>query len=252
MVEETADGLMMRQFAGARSAGIGRFSADPVSGQWSLSAVTSEILGHPFGSVAPTWSLIIGQVPAADRPAVQDAYELACSRVGAFSWSHPILVSDATRSILVVGETVLLNGQQSITQTASSNGLAADPHRSRASLYLRGYVIDLTDFGTERAQAAATEAVQNSARHRAVIEQAKGVLMLTFGLDADAAFELLVWHSQRSNRKVHAIAADVMVQVHEDELGGGQLRVEMDRILANGQGPKKRRFVAVARAPMRL
>jgi hypothetical protein len=42
-----------------------------------------------------------------------------------------------------------------------------------------------------------------------VIEQAKGMLMMRFGLDADAAFALLVRLSQDHNRKVVAISAAV-------------------------------------------
>lgn len=42
-----------------------------------------------------------------------------------------------------------------------------------------------------------------------VIEQAKGMLMMRFGLDADAAFDLLVRLSQDHNRKVAAISAAI-------------------------------------------
>jgi hypothetical protein len=58
--------------------------------------------------------------------------------------------------------------------------------------------------------------------------------MLAFGLNADAAFALLVWHSQRSNRKVHTIAADLLAHLHEAGLSGNGLRLAMDRILNNG------------------
>lgn len=43
-----------------------------------------------------------------------------------------------------------------------------------------------------------------------VIEQAKGMLMMRFGLDADAAFALLVRLSQDHNRKVVAISAVII------------------------------------------
>ena len=68
--------------------------------------------------------------------------------------------------------------------------------------------------------------------------------MLTFGLTADAAFALLTWHSQRSNRKVREIAADLMARVHEDELSGQRLRLAMERILTNGEAREKRRAPA--------
>jgi len=46
---------------------------------------------------------------------------------------------------------------------------------------------------------------------RAVIEQAKGIIMGTVGCDADAAFERLVLQSQHENRKLREIA-DELVQ----------------------------------------
>jgi GAF domain-containing protein len=45
---------------------------------------------------------------------------------------------------------------------------------------------------------------------RAVIEQAKGLVMAAEDCDADAAFQLLVAESQRSNRKLRDIAAEVV------------------------------------------
>jgi GAF domain-containing protein len=47
-------------------------------------------------------------------------------------------------------------------------------------------------------------------KHRAVIEQAKGVLMAAEGIDEDAAFQLLVSASQRENVKLRDIAQRIM------------------------------------------
>ncbi len=239
MLHESADELMIRRFAGAQRDGIGQFFADPVSGQWSWSDTAYEIFGYPAGSVTPTWSLIISHIPAEDRPVAQAAYELARTRVGPFSWSHRIHVGDATRSILMLGETSASDGGNSLSALQSSE--RSNHHRGVADLCLAGYVIDLTVLRVEGTRGAANDAVQSSAQHRAVIEQAKGVLMLTFGLNADAAFALLVWHSQRSNRKVHAIAADLLSHLHEAGLSRNGLRLAMDRILTNGATPSKPR-----------
>ncbi|UUL76751.1 ANTAR domain-containing protein [Pseudarthrobacter sp. Fe7] len=56
----------------------------------------------------------------------------------------------------------------------------------------------------------ATEAVAASALNRAVIEQAKGVLMGRTGVTADQAYELMSQLSQDTNRKVHAVAQDIV------------------------------------------
>ena len=44
----------------------------------------------------------------------------------------------------------------------------------------------------------------------AVIEQAKGMLMSTHRIGAEAAFDLLVGRSQTENRKLRDIAADIV------------------------------------------
>lgn len=243
MPRESADELMIRRFAGAQRDRIGRFVADPVSGEWSWSDVVFEIFGHPARSVAPSWSLIINHIPEEDRAVAQTAYELATIRVGPFSWSHRIHAGDAMRSIMVLGETSPLDGVNSLKRPGQ-RGQLSENQRRHAGLYLEGYVIDLTALRVEGARGAATEAVRSSAQHRAVIEQAKGVLMLTFGLNVDAAFALLVWHSQRSNRKVHAIAADLVAHLDEDGLSGNGLRLAMERILTNGEAQEKRRASA--------
>ena len=53
------------------------------------------------------------------------------------------------------------------------------------------------------------EAVREIAEKRAVIDQAKGMLMLVYGIDADAAFGLLRWQSQHHNVKLRVMADQV-------------------------------------------
>ena len=55
-----------------------------------------------------------------------------------------------------------------------------------------------------------SENLSKAMETRAVIEQAKGVLMSTHRIDADAAFEVLRERSQASNRKLRDVAADVV------------------------------------------
>ena len=52
--------------------------------------------------------------------------------------------------------------------------------------------------------------LQEALETRIVIEQAKGVLMATEGIDADAAFERLKGRSQRSNRKLRLVAEEIV------------------------------------------
>ena len=76
--------------------------------------------------------------------------------------------------------------------------------------WLVGHVIDLTTLRLGATRGAANHAVNEAAKHRAVIEQAKGMLMLTYRIDADTAFEVLRRHSQTTNTKVHDLAAHLV------------------------------------------
>jgi GAF domain-containing protein len=55
--------------------------------------------------------------------------------------------------------------------------------------------------------------LQEALDSRVVIEQAKGVLMATDGIDAEGAFDRLRARSQRENRKLRAVAEEVVASV---------------------------------------
>lgn len=59
------------------------------------------------------------------------------------------------------------------------------------------------------ALAEEVDGLQAKIESRAVIEQAKGVIMSALGCGPDAAFAVLVAQSQAENRKVRDIAADI-------------------------------------------
>jgi hypothetical protein len=75
-----------------------------------------------------------------------------------------------------------------------------------------------------------TEAVQTIVGRRAPIEQTKGMLMFVYGIDADAAFNLLRWQSQQHNVKLRLIAELIL----EDLL-------ELSQSKAPGRRPTTRR-----------
>ena len=61
------------------------------------------------------------------------------------------------------------------------------------------------------------ERLVEAMQSRAVIEQAKGILIAQSKVDADAAFEILVRASQRENRKLRDIAAELVRAYVEGE-----------------------------------
>jgi hypothetical protein len=54
---------------------------------------------------------------------------------------------------------------------------------------------------------------------RGTIEQAKGILMVVYGLDSDAAFAMLVWYSRSSKLPLHELAASFLDAVRGERPG---------------------------------
>jgi hypothetical protein len=69
---------------------------------------------------------------------------------------------------------------------------------------------------------------------RAVIEQAKGAVMLVYGLDADEAFAILRVRSQETNTKLRVLAANVAAELPSIGVPAvsGALRDRVDRMLS--------------------
>ncbi|WP_432544206.1 GAF and ANTAR domain-containing protein [Kineococcus sp. SYSU DK002] len=108
---------------------------------------------------------------------------------------------------------------QGAINTYCLGGTGADGVSGRAQHALElfaGYAA--VALGNAAALAEAGERAENlqiAMQSRAVIEQAKGVLIARRGIDADAAFEELARQSQRANRKLRDIAAEVVAAARE-------------------------------------
>ncbi len=72
-----------------------------------------------------------------------------------------------------------------------------------------GFYVDVT-FPLEERETFITDAVAEIAENRAVIEQVKGILMMVYRVDADAAFDLPKWRSQEGNIKLRANAEQLL------------------------------------------
>jgi hypothetical protein len=60
--------------------------------------------------------------------------------------------------------------------------------------------------------------------HRALIEQAKGMLMFVYGIDSDAAFDVLRTQSQRHNVKLRLLAEQIVNDLLELSASRGPAR----------------------------
>jgi GAF domain-containing protein len=76
-----------------------------------------------------------------------------------------------------------------------------------------GYILNANH---RRDHATTVEQLRTAIASRDVIGQAKGILMARLDLDADAAFEVLRDRSQRTNRKLREVAAELVSEQLRD------------------------------------
>ncbi len=79
--------------------------------------------------------------------------------------------------------------------------------RSGAVEGMEGVMVDLTRSIQEESRQAVDDALHGAFAHKAVIEQAKGIIMALRGVGAETAFELLSALSQHTNTKLNSVAA---------------------------------------------
>lgn len=162
---------------------VGRFRFLVDGQQWEWSDAVARMHGYEPGSVEPTTALLLQHKHLEDRSHVAELLERV-SHGEPFSSRHRIIDTNGqTHWVIVVGDR-MLDDSGVVTGTA-------------------GFYIDVTDVLQSDVSTAISEATES----RAVIEQAKGVLMAAYGIPADRAFDILVWRSQETNIKLRTLAA---------------------------------------------
>lgn len=73
--------------------------------------------------------------------------------------------------------------------------------------------------------------MQEATKSRAAIEQAKGALMLAYGLNEDGAFAMLRWWSRNRNIKVRDLARHLVDAAAEGAVAPTDLQVALDALL---------------------
>jgi hypothetical protein len=196
--------------AGSTTETVGQFSYDVATDSWWWSTNLYTIHGFAPGEIVPTTELMAAHQHPDDRPGAVELITTGkpfCSR-------HRIL--DAQRrvhTVITVGEGVRGDDDQIVQ--------------------VRGCFIDLTQSLHHDLATATRLAVELSAGSRAAIEQAKGALMITYGIDEDEAFALLRWHSQHTNIKLRDIAAGIIDRTSDPGIAGLTADRKITEILAD-------------------
>ncbi len=173
-------------FAASHAAVVGRYRYCPDTDQWWWSDHMFRIHGFEPGEVVPSTELVMRHIHPDDRAAAWESREAVVDRQEPFSFLHRIVTAAGSERIVVAA------GHLEDTGEGTS--------------VVHGHLVDLTEVRRDAVAAALDPAVVDFAQHRAVIEQAKGVLMQLYSVDADTSFALLQAFSMDANMKVRDVA----------------------------------------------
>jgi ANTAR domain/PAS fold len=170
---------------------IGTFEYRYDTNTWSWSDTVARLHGYEPGTVQPTTELVLSHKHPDDLTEVKGLLKQSAAP---FSSRHRIrTTSGEIRRVVVVGTAVFGEAEQVVAT--------------------RGFYIDVTEAADADVQGAIGEQLQKIMARREVIEQAKGILMVLYRIEADAAFGILRWRSQQLNLKVHTIAEQLVSQL---------------------------------------
>jgi hypothetical protein len=149
------------------------------------------IHGYEPGTVTPTTDLILAHKHPDDRGQVAATIDDILNTRKPFSTRHRIVdTSGDVHYVVVVGDQ-LRNGEGTVIGTY-------------------GFYVDVSRLPDPENEDRLTAKLAEIAGKRAAIEQAKGMLMLIYGIDDEAAFNLLKWLSQDANIKLRRLAEQVV------------------------------------------
>ncbi len=178
---------------------VGGFLYDGAHDRWTWSAEVFRIHGFEPHDVVPTTQLIRFHAHPEDRDAVAATLDRAMATPGRYYLTFRLADAQGnTRRVLLLG-------------TGSGVDGAVD---------LRGQIVDLTSWQDQILNEDLGPMVDDFRAHRAVIEQAKGIVIQLFAVDADEAFDRLRACSQAANVKVRDLAEYLVIAAAQDRTPG--------------------------------
>ena len=169
----------------------GRFRFTPAADRWWWSDEMFRIHGMEPGDVVPTRELFLSHVHPADRPRVAAAVEPRADLEARSCDYRLVDLSGVEHQVL----------------------LALADEGPGGSVGSSGFLVDATGAREASVACRVNEQLEVALASHAVIDQAKGVLMLTYGVDSASAFAMLRVSSQQHNVRLRQLAADVVSAV---------------------------------------
>lgn len=176
--------------AGGTPQGAGWFRFYFEDQRWEWSDQVHRMHGYEPGTVTPTTELVLSHKHPADRARVAEGIDDMIRRRRPFSTRHRIVDTRGnTHEVVVVGD-----------QFCDSSGDVIGTH---------GFYVDVTSGSSREREEEISAQVAEIAERRGSIDRTKGMLMLVYGVDETAAFNLLKSLSQVHNMKLGLFAEQI-------------------------------------------
>ncbi|WP_405163256.1 PAS and ANTAR domain-containing protein [Nocardia sp. NBC_01499] len=180
--------------------------------RWEWSDEVALIHGYQPGSVRPTTELLLSHKHPEDREQVANTIARTVETGEPFCSRHRIIdTKGAVHHVLVVGDDMVGDDGDVIGTS--------------------GYYVDITNALEEDRRLTLDGALPELYSARAAIEQAKGVLMVIYGITAEQAFRVLTWRSQETGTKLRALATQLVAEVSTLDGPMVELRTRFDHLL---------------------
>ncbi|MEU0543864.1 PAS and ANTAR domain-containing protein [Nocardia sp. NPDC005978] len=211
--EVSGEGQGLDQVIGSgRPQAVGSFRFWTAEQRWEWSDEVAAMHGYAPGTVQPTTQLLLTHKHSDDRALFASSLARSVESGEPFCSRHRIVDTGGTvHHVIVVGDH-LFDDHNRVVGTS-------------------GYYIDVTDTLAAHRQETLDDALPELYQARAVIEQAKGALMLVYGINAEQAFRVLTWRSQETNTKLRTLSGLLVAEFAA--LGGVtvELRTRFDHLL---------------------
>lgn len=161
--------------------------------RWEWSPAVARLHGYQPDTITPTTELVMSHKHPEDVGQVRAV--LAAVRQSHQPWSSRHRIIDTRGEV----HEVVVVGSHLRDETGTIVGS-------------EGHYVDVTPIQRSADEHIAA-AVAEVATNRAMIEQAKGMLMLIYRVDAERAFEILRWRSGTTNTKLRLLAEQILIDV---------------------------------------
>lgn len=158
--------------------------------RWEWSDEVQVMHGYEPGTVSPTTELVLSHKHPDDYQQVATTLDDVRRHHQAFSTRHRIIdTAGRIHHVIVVADRL----EDEVGAVVGTSG----------------FYVDITP-AEHHQQKQLSDAIAEIAENRATIEQAKGMLMVVYGIESEAAFDLLRWRSQEANIKLRLLAERVV------------------------------------------